>query len=214
MENLVTPISVIMPCYLGYYANAAADRAAKLERAVNSFIAQDYPNKRLFIVADGCDETEGIYKEKFAHCVDIVLLKIPKQEVFSGNVRQEALGRVITGVVAYLDSDDEFLQNNHLSAVMNGMLSTGADWVYFDEYIYRADRSNNKMAKKLVSLEKDSIGTSSIAHKILPGISWSGCDGYGHDWTFVQRLGTTYTNHAKIEGTSYHICHIPNQFEC
>lgn len=214
MEAMVTPISVIMPVYLGYFSNAAVDRAVKFERAVKSFIKQDYPNKRLLIVADGCEDTVKIYQALFADYIDIVLIKIEKQEPFSGNVRQVAMERIATGVVTYLDSDDEFLNTNHLSAIMNGMISTQADWVYADEYIGNANRSGAYAKKVIIAIEKDSIGTSSVSHKVIPGLSWSGCNGYGHDWEFVQRLKALSNNYHKIDGTSYHICHIPNQFEC
>jgi hypothetical protein len=81
------------------------------------------------------------------------------------------------------------------------------DWGYYNDFIY-ADAG---LQTKSVQLAKDSIGTSSIFHKNLPNkLNWKGCDGYGHDWLFVQRLMKFSGNYDKIYGATYIICHIPN----
>lgn len=211
MNTLATPVTVIMPSYLGNYPDCAMNREEKFHRAVKSFLAQDYQNKRLLIVSDGCEITSEIYKKEFASYIDISLIEIEKQELFSGTVRQAALDKCFDGIVCYLDTDDFFKTKTHLSVISSKLNNLKADWVYFDESI--GDGIKWTGAKK-VSVEHGSIGASSIAHKLLNGVTWTGCDGYGHDWLFIQKLIAASSNYKKISGTGYAICHIPNKMEC
>jgi len=71
---------------------------------------------------------------------------------------------------------------------------------------------NGQIIPKDVKLEHNSIRTSSIAHRNKILLSWRGCNGYGHDWKFVQRLMKYYKSSKKIYGAEYYICHIPNIF--
>ena len=203
-------VSVIMPSFLGKYENAANDRESKFERAVRTFLGQGYPNKELVIVSDGCKITEKLYKKHFEKDKEISLVKIKKQKTFSGEVRQAGLNAATGEYICYLDSDDQF-GTGHLAAIISGIESYKYDWAYYNDILMKPGDPTTKC----VMLYHQSIGTSSIIHKNLPYISWSGCDGYGHDWTFVERLmeGTERKNYGKIFGASYYICHIPGQFE-
>jgi len=210
MEAYQNKISVIMPSYLGYYPNCADDRERKFERAVNSFLQQSHKRAELIIISDGCDKTDLLFQTYFKDEPSIIHHRIEKQPIFSGNVRQAGLEMATGDLVCYLDTDDMF-GRNHLSNI-NSCFPQGHnfEWAFYNDFLY-ASASNH--IPKIVSLEKGSIGTSSIVHLTSlrdKGLSWTGCDKYNHDWLFVERL-MKFSKHKKIFGCAYFICHIPDQ---
>ena len=63
--------TIVLPSFLGAYANAASRRPEKLVRAVDSVIAQTFQDWELLVIADGCQETVDImrrYTDKRVHC--------------------------------------------------------------------------------------------------------------------------------------------------
>jgi glycosyltransferase involved in cell wall biosynthesis len=201
-------ISVIMASYLGEYMFAAKNRVDKFNRAINSFKSQTYTNKELIIVSDGCPLTIAESTKHLSE--EIKLFGLTKQEYFSGAVREYGCKQATGDIICYLDTDD-FFGNNHLQIIASSIQNY--DWIYFnDTIIYRFHPTENRILSSVVretKLERGSIGTSAIAHKNLPKISWSGCNGYGHDWDFIQKLMSN-PNHAKIANSEYKVCHIPN----
>ena len=207
---------MIMPSFLGSYENAATEREAKFKRAVDSFLNQTYPDKELVIIADGCERTI-ILGAQYAFNPEIKIYQIPKQELFSGNVRNTALFYATGDVIAYLDADD-FIGTSHLQSIANGFnYYPDADWIYFDDHIiYRFNPQNREIltkAKREVSLEGGIIGTSSIAHKRLHEYNWGDCHNYGHDFTFIKKLIDSGKPHYKIDGAEYFVCHIPQSVD-
>lgn len=203
-------ISVIMPVFLGEYANAASDRESKFMAAINSFLRQIHLNKELIIISDGCDMAEKIYNG-LGNKENIIFKKIKKQPLFSGKVRNEGV-KIATGdIICYLDADDFFGFNNHLSVIANAFISDKIlNWVYYNDYLYPP---NNDFKQRLVLLEKGSVGTSAIAHKRVCKVSWKNCNGYNHDWLFIEQLIKKYpTNYTKIYGCGYFVCHVPGVF--
>jgi len=199
-------ISVIMPSYLGHYDGCASSREDKFKRAVNSFLEQTHTNSELVIVSDGCDITNLLFDSIYSKQPNVKRIKLKKQPLFSGNVRQAGLESATGDVICYLDADDYFGKDHLLN--INIPLSNHLDWAYYNDYI----KTGETLVPKITSLEKDSVGTSSIAHRKLKGANWNGCDGYGHDWKFIEKL-MKYPNFKKIYGCSYRICHIPNQVD-
>lgn len=199
-------ISVIAPSYLGFYDGCASNREEKFERAVNSFLSQNYFNKELIVISDGCEITNHIIRTKFNQdCIKLICL--PKQPMFSGTVRQAGLNNSTGDFITYLDTDDFYSQPNHLEVICNALSKENIDWVYFDDIM----KWNPHISSvREVKLEQGSVGTSNIAHKKLPDLTWEGKNHYGHDWTFIFDMIRKYPNKIKIEGTSYTVCHIPN----
>jgi glycosyltransferase involved in cell wall biosynthesis len=197
-------VSVIMPVYLGEYEGCASDRDNKFIRAIESFLGNTYRNKELVIVSDGCDITEKIFKEKYAKSDYIVFDKIEKQPLFSGNVRARGIDICSGQLIMYLDSDDMY-GINHINSVVSGIEDYKFDWCYYNDYI-KTEKSANRRG---TILEYGRVGTSSIAHK-RSDVNWHGCDGYGHDWVFIQKLMMSTGNYGKIFGTEYFVCHVPN----
>jgi glycosyltransferase involved in cell wall biosynthesis len=203
-------ISVIMPSYLGDYPNAATNRVDKFHRAIYSFLTQSYDNKELIIVSDGCPITI-IEASKYMNHDCIKLYGIDKQPLFSGKVRDYGLQKANGDIICYLDTDDYF-GINHLYNIALGFFDN--DWVFFDYDIVYIIHPINKTiiskAKKDVIIQHGSIGTSSIAHKRDFRISWGDCNGYGHDWNFINNLLMLNLKFKKISNCEYYVCHIPN----
>jgi glycosyltransferase involved in cell wall biosynthesis len=177
-------ISVIMPVYLGEYPGCASDRVRKFQRAVKSFDLQTYIQKELIIVCDGgWDEIKKALEPLFILNKDkITFIEIEKQHLFSGNVRNEGL-KVATGdIICYLDSDD-FFGRNHLMNIADNF-PADCQWVHFNDYV---SLLNGDIICRNVFPYYGKIGTSSIAHRRSIG-NWKGCDGYGHDYLFIENL--------------------------
>lgn len=205
-------LSVIMPSFLGEYDGCASDRENKFVRAVHSFLENSLPEKELVIVGDNCEITEKLIKEHFRNQWDngtIIFHQFrKKQKVFSGSLRSKGIELSSGEYICYLDTDD-ILGKNHLSSIYNQVSTQNLDWAYFNDYI----NSDAGLITKNVELIKDSIGTSSIIHKYDKRVNWDKCDGYGHDFKFIEKLMKWSKNKDKIYGASYIICHIPNQLD-
>lgn len=205
-------VSVIMPVYLGDYPNCATDRKNKFRRAIESFLNSDYLlEKELVIVSDGCHIANTVIETEYAHHLNhgaIQLIKSRKRRLFSGKLRSLGIQYAKGDIIMYLDSDD-MLGDKHISMVANTMFDNKLDWCYYNDFI----NTHQGLVVKDVELEHGSIGTSSISHKNVRGINWRNCNGYGHDWKFVERLMRWSDRYEKIYGASYIICHIPNQVD-
>lgn len=205
-------LSVIMPSYLGEYEGCASDRENKFIRAVSSFLESSLYEKELIVVGDNCEITERVLHEYFKHEVNIgriVFYQFPKkQKLFSGSLRSKGIELASGEYICYLDTDD-ILGKGHLLSILSQVKIQELDWAYFNDFI----NSDAGLISKNVELIKDSIGTSSIIHKNNKKINWDKCDGYGHDFKFVERLIRWSNKKDKIYGASYIICHIPNQID-
>jgi glycosyltransferase involved in cell wall biosynthesis len=203
-------VSVIMPIFLGEYEGCAKDREKKFERAVISFTVQNYKNKELIIISDGCDIAEEIYNKSLVY-KDVHFYKIEKQPLFSGNVRNEGIKKATGDIICYLDSDDA-LGITHLQTIANAFeRENELDWVYYNDLLLPPYQN---ASVRDVNVFEGSIGTSSIAHwRTLPYGNWKDCDGYGHDWVFIKRMLEHNPNYKKIMGAEYYVCHLPNIFD-
>lgn len=117
------------------------------------------------------------------------------------------------GCVLLHNSDDLYKNENHLSTIMDAFNVHGCDWMYFNDYIKYFHLDHLPLAERNAQLNQGEIGTSNIAHKNKNDISWIGCDGYNHDYTFIMNMKNKYSNYNKISGTSYTVCHIPNSVD-
>lgn len=221
---MMKKVSVIIPCYLGYYDGCAKEREKKFIRALNSIMIQDYQNIEIVIISDGCDITKKLtfdYMNKIhlsiinrfhkgLPSIDIVFHKVKKQKLFSGNVRNIGIKLSTGDIICYLDTDDMFGAGHIRNIVAPFLEDKKLQWVYFNDTIHK-----NKKAISLrdTRLEHNYIGISSIAHRRLFFASWRYCDGYGHDWKFVKRLMYFYKRHKKVLGCNYKVCHVPNQID-
>ena len=205
-------LSVIMPSFLGEYDGCASDRENTFIRAVHSFLENSLYDKELIVVGDNCEITENVLNEYFKHELNIGRIKFhqfrKKQKVFSGSLRSKGIELALGDYICYLDTDD-IIGKNHLSSIFNQVKTQSLDWAYYNDFV----NSDAGLITKKVELKKDSIGTSSIIHKKDKKINWDKCDGYGHDFKFVERLIKWSDKKDKIYGGTYIICHIPNQID-
>lgn len=202
----MSKVSVIMASHLYPYTHGATKREEKFERAVDSFLLSFHSSKELIIIADGCAITERIVNEKYSNSHEIRIKAIDKQPPWSGNVRQAGLEMATGEIICYLDTDD-YISPSHISVIENQMNEREYDWCYFNNHIYTHD---GKIVIRGAILCHGGVGTSSIAHRKLHGVNWYGCDGYGHDWLFIQKLIKSSENKGQIQNTGYVICHTPN----
>lgn len=197
-------ISVIMASYLLNYPGAATNRDKKFVRAVNSFKKQTYQNKELIIVSDGCPLTVELYNRFFNNDDNIKLIQIPKQELYSGEMRNVAFKIADGDIISYLDSDD-ILGKNHLQIIVDGFDLDKYDMVYYDDLL-TLDSTFKRFYNRIVEPRWASIGTSSISHKKDINVSWS--TGYGHDFIFMMKLASAGLRFKKLEsGSEYIVCH-------
>ncbi len=205
-------LSVIMPSFLGEYEGCASDRENKFIRSVHSFLENSLYDKELIIIGDNCEITESVLNDYFKHELNIGRIKFHqfknKQKLFSGSLRSKGIELASGEYICYLDTDD-ILGKNHLSSIYNQVKTENLDWAYFNDFI----NSDAGLITKKVELKKDSIGTSSIIHRKDKKINWDNCDGYGHDYQFIERLIKWSSKKDKIYGGTYIICHIPNQID-
>jgi glycosyltransferase involved in cell wall biosynthesis len=205
-------LSVIMPSFLGEYDGCASDRENKFIRAVYSFLENSLYDKELIVVGDKCEITENVLNDYFKHELNIGRIKFyqfsKKQKLFSGSLRSKGIELASGDYISYLDTDD-ILGKGHLFSIYNQVKSQDLDWAYFNDFI----NSEAGLITKKVELKKDSIGTSSIIHRKNKKINWDKCDGYGHDFKFIEKLIKWSNNKDKIYGGTYIICHIPNQID-
>ncbi len=187
-----------MPVYLGKYTGAAKDRENKLIRAINSVINQTYKDWELLIICDGC-------KKSFELCKPFVndkirLFEIPKQPLWSGNVRNVGITKSKGNWITYLDSDDYF-GKNHLDILYNQL--TNKDWYFFNDIIW--NKKKTEWEERKCFLELSYCGTANIIHKKIA--YWNAEDNYGHDWHFIRKL-MAY-KYEKIKTPQYYVAHIP-----
>lgn len=202
-------ISVIMPSYLSFYEGCATNRAVKFNRAVDSFLSNVYLQKELIIVSDGCRITNELYHH-YHNKKNIKLIKLDKQPLFSGNVRQAGLEAATGNYICYLDTDD-IIKSDHLSCVVNEFKKhRKCDWIYFND-LYKQNFTGSEYGTRHTELKLGSIGTSCIAHKKSTSISWQGFDGYNHDWHFIEKLRTTHPHYLKVDTCGYVVCHVKGQ---
>ena len=203
-------IKVIMASHLKPYPKSAQNRVFKFIRAVNSFIQQTYEYKELIIVSDGCEMTNSIYEKQYAQYQNITLIKLPKQPLLSGNVRQAGLDYLNDKdcIVCYLDSDDE-LEVHHLTNIIS-QFDDNLDFVYYDD---KLKHNNGSLPIRIVTLDAGKVGTSSIAHKNDVRIKWNlpnnKGDGYGHDREMINNMITLNLKNKKINNCGYIVHHIP-----
>ena len=199
--------SLIMPSFLGEYENCANKRDKRFIFAVNSYLKQSYDNSELIIISDGCDKTEEIYNSNFKKYRNIKFEKIIKTTIFSGETRNIGIEISQGDYVLFLDTDD-FIGNNHLKIISENINEFNDDWIYYDDYVYKARNFFEKRTTIIKEGVKILAGSSSICYKKSMPVKWK--DGYGHDHWLIQDLIKKSKNYRKIKNhPEYFICHIP-----
>lgn len=194
-------VSIIIPCSLAPRKHAAIDGESKLVRAVHSALNQDYGDIEVIVVSDGCKRTVEIINEYFIS-EDLRLIEIPKQQPFSGNVRNAGIEASTGDLICYLDADD-YLGGDHVSTIVKQFVG---DWVWFNDMTLQGD----EFKERDCSLKLGLCGTSNIAHLKSMNARWKAVNAYSKDdWSFIQELIKESPSSVKIETPAYVVCHIP-----
>ena len=202
-------VSVIMASYLLPYPGSATNRDKKFIRAVNSFRKQKYQNIELIIVSDGCPLTIDLFNKHFSSENNIKLIQIPKQPLYSGEMRNVAFDVADGDIISYLDSDD-VLGPKHLQIIVEQFDLDKWDWVLYNDYMV-LDKTFKRLHLRIVEPRWASIGTSSISHKNLKELSGCWSDGYGHDFLFMFKLASMGLKFKKLKNIpEYLVCHYRN----
>ncbi len=203
-------VSVVMASFLGEYPGAAKNREKKFIRAVKSFKNQTYQNKELIIVSDGCEKTVELYEQNFKDDENIRLILLPKQVLYSGEMRNVALRDADGDIISYLDSDD-VIGKTHLETIVSQFDIEKYGWVFYNDYLV-VSPDFKRLQTRVVETRFGSIGTSAVSHKnpknVENGVSLSWLSGYGHDWLFIMKLAGLGLRFTKLKkNPQYLVCH-------
>lgn len=202
----MTFFSVIMPSFLGQYKNAARQRDKKIVRAVNSVFNQTFQDFEIIIIADGCQKTVDVIKTNFKD-ERIRLWHIAKQELWSGEPRNEGIRHSTGEWVVYLDIDDIYDKDYLLT--IKEQLTDDIDWCWFNDFQF--NKKTGEFIENRIMLTKGKCGTSNICHKRTIDVLWQKKGTYLHDWYIILELMKRYPNYIKLQkAPGYCICHIPN----
>jgi glycosyltransferase involved in cell wall biosynthesis len=125
------------------------NRACMLPEAIDSFLAQDYPYKKMVIIDDGStDQT----KETLTECLNNSkgnILYYYKENGGCASARNFGLDLIddTIGYVCFLDSDDRLLPGKLHREVAFLKSFPGADFVYSDTVMYNETTKKEKTSK-------------------------------------------------------------------
>jgi|688.fasta_scaffold725064_2 glycosyltransferase involved in cell wall biosynthesis len=217
-----------MIVYLGDYPGAAKNREHKFKRAVESFLENDFLNKELIVVSDGCKKSYDIYCEFFQNEKNIKFILAPKQPAgYPGFLRQIGIYFSKGETISYLDSDDyldpEFISNLKSNFDQN----PEAKMLYYDsllvdslrEFVGLKEIINDNIIDELknfrwtilpTSLNSRGIGTTNIAHRRMDQLkweNWDGITGLSEDWGYIKQWIDLELNIKKVVINKYYLCH-------
>lgn len=164
-------ISVVMQVYLGDYQGSRQYAREKFVRAINSFLAQSYPNKELVIVSDGCVFAKRIYeliytsndKIKFVWVdrnLDRKMYDKSDQKTFYRGYPKAVGCRHATGdIICYLDSDDVMLPD-HLFAL-------NCQWSLADDSIRWGSNNLRVINAKLIQMNLPKERTDVFSYRTV-----------------------------------------------
>jgi hypothetical protein len=134
-----TKVSIVMQSYLGDYPGARKEPVEKFIRAVKSFQNQNYKNKELIIVSDGCKLTLNAYEKHFKKDIQIEFVYIDKntptmysklrgRKYYRGVPRRLGVSLSSGKLISYMDSDDYLLPNFIETCVAQYQKDTSLKW--------------------------------------------------------------------------------------
>lgn len=209
-------ISVIVSTY---------NRRKKLEKAIKSILKQTFQDYEIIIVDDvSTDDTEQ-YCRKLEKKYEGVIRYIKLKEHWGRHGRPKNVGikEAKSSLIAYLDDDNEYLMD-HLQALYNDLMRTGADFVYGDRWVINEEEKNKK-AKGISSdlntnllKTRNYIDTSDFLCKKEVLLKVGGWDEYlpkFADWNLFVRLSKLNLKffHVKKILTNYYIHKKMNQLQ-
>lgn len=199
--------SVVMPSFLGPYANAASNREEKFIRAVQSVVDQSYASWELQIVADGCDRTMELMAEHFPSEPRWTASLIAKQPKWHPAVRNCGIYNSTGEWILYLDTDDQW-GPDHLSTIAEALEKTPPPngWAYFNDFAW--DPRTKEWVERRCEIDKKyAFGTSNFIHRRDLNLWWPKGT-YDHDFAFGQVLKKAGPG-IRLATPAYLVCHVP-----
>ena len=132
-ENDALTISVVTVSF---------NSAATIARTVESFLAQDYPNKELLVI-DGAS-TDGTLDVLARHDDPaITVISEPDDGIY--DAMNKGLLRYGGDAVGFLNSDDRFHDNNALATIAAGLLESD---IVFGDLVFVDDHDRSKVVRR------------------------------------------------------------------
>ena len=154
-------VSVIMPTY---------NRANIIERAIDSVLNQTFTNYELIIVDDGStDNTENLIKKNYGNYLNGKIKYIKEENSGVAKARNTGLAIAEGEIIAYLDSDNQWL-DNYLEKMVSALLDNNKNTAYaameVDDKIFRNTKfvRNTKYDRKQL-LDSNFIDLNVFVHK-------------------------------------------------
>lgn len=202
-------ITVVMPTYLGEYKGAAKNRELKILRAIQSVRDQSLKEWELIIIADGCQKSVDLLKEKeVLNDERISLYYIKRSKLWSGNPRNVGIQKASSDYIIYLDIDDSY-KTTYLEEVISE-IKDGKPWYYVDDIVLGKSGYERRKANYLV-LSK--CGTANVIHRKDMEVYWPEKGNYAHDFYFIKALLEKYPRPRRLNTYGYVVQHIPNKYD-
>ena len=200
-----------MPSYLQKYKHSTANPEEKIVRAIDSVLDQE--DFELIVVADGCDRTVEIVKDRFYNQKEVKLFRVSDDRKFgakrgagaSGYPRNAGIQQATGEYIIYLDTDDLYV-DGYLRSLKDEMTDDLA-WYWFDNLSW--NKRTDKFDRYLANIDKQGgCGTANICHRREMGAWWT-WKSYLHDWMFILTLKAISLDYRKLETSGYGVCHVP-----
>lgn len=202
-------ITVVMPTYLGEYKGAAKNRELKILRAIQSVRDQSLKEWELIIIADGCQKSVDLLKEKgVLNDERISLYYIKRDKLWGGSPRNAGIQKASSDYIIYLDIDDSY-KTTYLEEVVSE-IEDGKPWYYVDDIVWGKSGYERRKANHMV-LGK--CGTSNIIHRKDMEVYWPENGNYAHDFHFIKSLLAKYPRPRRLKTYGYIVQHIPNIYD-
>lgn len=133
-----------------------------LERVINCFYNQSYPNKQLIIVYEDFDATthEFIVNQNFENNIQVVMIDSSKRKISLGELRNISICEADGEYVCQWDDDDWF-DPDRLTTQMQCIQQSGkpacilSRWIVFDALTKKAYLSNKRLWEGSILCRKD-----------------------------------------------------------
>lgn len=186
MTSSAPQVSVYLP---------TRNRLSLLQRAVDSVLAQDYPNLELLVVDDASSDGTIEYLE--ARAVADHRLRVLRNHDNLGACRSRnaaiaaARGEFVTGL-----DDDDYFEPGHVTSLMKCWSKRGSDKVvalYPDTRVIGSDGAHRTLKRRAMVTQRALVASNAIGNQIFAKrAEWLGVGGFSDDLPAWQDLECWY----------------------
>lgn len=142
-------VSVITVCY---------NSAATLGRAIDSVVAQSWPNKEHIVIDGGSSDGTKALLETYRECLACVVSE-PDRGIY--DAMNKGIARATGDILCFLNADDSYVDGHVLAIVAQEMEAHRLDALFGDVAFFRADAPQKVVRRyrsKLFSPDRISYG--------------------------------------------------------